>query len=77
MADFRMTLPSLALAAMLAAVPAVAQDTGTATEGDAATSDTATDEATTPAAEDASADNGLSLGETVTDENAPGAPYIK
>ena len=77
MADFRMTLPSLALAAMLAAVPAVAQDTGTATEGDAATSDTATDEATTPAAEDAPADNGLSLGETVTDENAPGAPYIK
>lgn len=81
MADFRMTLSSLALAAMLA-VPAIAQDTGTATESDPATTETETETESpaapaAPAAEAATADNGLSLGETVGDENAAGEPYIK
>ena len=76
MANLFKILTALAVSALLAASPVMAQDSGTAT--DAETPEAPAAEAPATGADPASpTTEGLSMGEAVTDPNAPGTPYDK
>ncbi len=70
MADLSKILPSLMLSAVLATAPVLAQDTGTATDGEATAAPATEAEPAAPASD-------LALGEEVADPNAPGTTYEK
>ena len=74
MANLFKILTALAVSALLAAAPVLAQDSGTATDGEAPEAPAA--EAPATGADPASpTTEGLSMGEAVADPNAPGTPY--